>query len=113
MSISLQGYDTNYLTFQTDETLAPGTLLGMTNSYKVGAATDGVSPIGVAVAQRDDQVVVQMSGLFTFPYTADPPALGRYWLTTNPKGGVKVDEMGREVTVVDLNTMAKTVTFLL
>lgn len=90
-------------------------------TVKVGApataagCADGDAFCGVAasIAHDGGACSVQLGGMATLPYTGMDPAVGYTGLSANGAGGVKADAAGRVYLVADVDTAAKTVTFVL
>ncbi|MEA4946652.1 MAG: hypothetical protein VB058_03705 [Oscillospiraceae bacterium] len=56
---------------------------------------------------------VKLDGFVTVPYTGAAPAVGFSALSADAAGGVRVNAAGREYLVLEVDTAAKTVGFIL
>ena len=72
-----------------------------------------LSCIPGAVFAEGEYAGVRMHGFVTAAYTGTAPAVGRAILVANGTGGVKTADSGEKYIVVDKDTAAKTVTFLM
>lgn len=68
---------------------------------------------GKVVSHRGGYGAVLVRGFVTADYTGTAPGLGFAALSANGSGGVKADSNGNSYLVVDCDSTAKTVTFLL
>lgn len=69
---------------------------------------------GVVLVVGEGVCTVQVKGFVTLTYTGTAPTIGRVKLEAGADGAVQVDaENGREYLVTDVDSTAKTVTFLL
>ena len=81
----------------------------------VAACSAGEAFCGIAssVSHGGDACSVTLGGMVTADYTGTAPSLGYGGLTADGEGGVKADASGRSYLTVDVDTGAKTVTFVL
>lgn len=113
MNISFDGMNQWMATFATSDAVE-GQVVKMTAGATVGACADGDSFCGVTAAKRaEDACAVQLTGVVTAPYTGTAPTVGYAKLLANGTGGVKTSSTGREYLVLDIDTSASTVTFVL
>ena len=68
---------------------------------------------GFALTDKDGFAAVQVGGAVTAAYTGTAPAVGFAALAADGNGGVKAADGGREYLVLDVDSTAKTVTFIL
>lgn len=69
---------------------------------------------GVLIARRGDRGTLQVRGFVTLPYIGQTPCVGLCPLVTGESGNtVKTVQGKREYLVTDIDTVAKTVTFML
>lgn len=92
-----------------------GTVVKVSAARTAAKCADGDNFHGVIETIDYDQLfgAVKLAGLVTVPYTGSDPAVGRTVLVANSTGGVKTAASGNRYLVVDVDTSAKTVTFML
>ena len=113
MSISFNGIGQVCATF-LGAGITEGHVVKMSGRGTVHSCSDGDSFCGVAVCGKDDAASVQVRGFVTTGYSGTVPAVGWTALAADSAGGVKtVTTGGRACLVVDADTAAKTVTFML
>lgn len=113
MSVSFGGFNANTATFKIGSTIAAGTPVEMDGGGKVKASADGKAFCGIAAASDDAYASVQLSGAVTVKCSGTAPAAGYAKLASDGKG-VKADTTnGREYLVLEVDSTAGTVTFLL
>ena len=71
MNISFEGYENSAVTFEADESVEPGSLVSLSESFKVQAAQPGDSVIGVALTVRGGYASVQTRGIIRHACSAD------------------------------------------
>lgn len=76
-------------------------------------AGDAFCGAAVSVSRSGDACAVALGGMVTAAYTGAAPVLGYGGLSADGQGGVKADAAGRSYLTVDVDTAAKTVTFVL
>ena len=114
MDISLQGFNAKHATFAVSGELTAGQMVEVKANNTVGAAAANGVFLGQAVTVNGSYALVQTSGYMTAAYTGGTaPALGQQILAANGSGGVLVHTSGRTVMVCEVDTTAKTVSFLL
>lgn len=79
----------------------------------VSLTSDGDEIFGVIDSVENDAVSVKLDGFFTLKYTGSDPALGYEKLSADGNGGVKQNANGTVCRVVNVDTLAGEVTFLL
>lgn len=100
MSVSFGGFNANTATFKVGSAIAAGTPVEMDGSGKVKASDDAYAS-------------VQLSGAVTVKCSGTAPSAGYAKLVSDGKG-VKADTTnGRECLVLEVDSTAGTVTFLL
>ncbi len=115
MKISFEGYKESAVTFKNNSTApaAAGKAAGMTGSGEVGLCTGG-KPAGIAISADDDYAVIQTGGFVTCTYSGDTaPSVGWCGIVGADGGTVAVDSAGLHCLVVEVDTTAKTVGFIL
>lgn len=114
MSISFGGIGELSVTFMADATVKKGCPVKMTANDTVKVCADGDRMIGVAVEASDDgYATIQLCGYVTLSYTGTAPSVGYTKLAANGNGGMKSDSTGGEYLVLDVDTSAKTVGFII
>lgn len=96
--------------------LSVGTPVKITANGTAAACIKGNELVGVvaAVSHGKDACSVQLAGFVTLSYSGTAPSLGYAALVADGSGGVKSAESSlRNRLVVDVDTTAGTVTFLL
>lgn len=108
MDISLQGYNSRYVTFllKDPQTAQPGDLVAMSGDNQVDRATGGKF-VGVLHSRRGEYGLVQTGGFARLGYTGSDPAVGFAHLAAAAGGGVTAGEDGREVIVTSVDPTAK------
>ena len=109
MKLSYEGIGQWAATFACDD-LAEGELVKV-------SANGTVAAMVLSVGRGGDACAVALGGMVTAGYTVPAegaaPALGWSGLSADGEGGVQADADGSTYLVVDVDTTAKTVTFVL
>ena len=113
MTVSFNGFNENAVTFLRDGEIEAGAPVTVTANGTVSPAEDGDILCGVAAAADGDCVTVQLTGYVKLAYTGDAPAVGYTALSCDGEGGVACDEDGKSYLVIDVDTVAGTVGFIL
>lgn len=114
MSISFGGIGEMCVTFKADTSVEKGSPVKISSNDTVTVCTAGNRMIGVAVEVSDDgYATVQLSGYTTMSYTGTAPDVGFATLTADGNGGVKTATTGGEYIVLNVNTSAETVGFII
>lgn len=115
MKINLNGINDTIATFYATENVKKGDLVVLSDGFTVDVAADSGIFIGTCLDVRNGMATVNLFGYAEFPYTGSAPSLGANALAANGKGGVKQASYssGRIVLVVDVDTTASVVKFLL
>ena len=96
-----------------------GEMVKISGSGAVSACAAGDDPCGMvlAVGRAGDACTVALGGMVTAGYTVPDegaaPALGWTAMSADGEGGMQADAGGRIFLVVDVDTTAETVTFML
>jgi hypothetical protein len=104
MNISIKGYGENIATFGTQGIVCVSHTVRMTDNLTVGPCEEGDSFAGVAVNVKNGYAGVQLAGCVSVTYTGNAPVPGFCSLVADGKGGVTVDENGRDYLVVSVDT---------
>lgn len=111
MKVSLQGYNSHYITLMAGGDLAAGDLVQISANATVEKATSGKFA-GIVHSVRDGFVLVQTSGYAQLGYSgATAPVLGYNFLAAAEQGSA-VNAQGREVLVVELDPAQKRIGIL-
>ena len=114
MSVSFKGINEQVVTFRTDEELAAGTLVTVSDNGTVSACPANGKIVGVVVSCRGNLAAVQISGYITLPYSGSAPALGVTAIAAASDTKIKADSTnGKLVTVLEADTAALTAGILL
>lgn len=115
MAVAFNGYKESLATFKAANGLTAGVPVKMSANGTVDTCAAGDSFCGVASGAGKGYASVQMSGFISLPYSGvTPPAVGYASLAANGSGGVKVvTDGGRSLLVLEVDTTAKTVGFML
>ena len=114
MSVSFRGIGQVCATFLGSGT--EGKVVKVSGASTVAPCSAGDDFCGVAVCVKDGACAVQVAGFVTVPYSGETaPSVGYAMLSADGDGGVTTAEAnaGREFLVVDVDTVAETVTILL
>lgn len=113
MSISFESIASECATFIASSVLTEGEVCKMSSSRCVSRCLDADAFIGVVQKVHGDYVSVAFHGFVTVPYSGTVPTCGYCALAADGKGKVKTLEGAREYLVVNVDTINKTVCFLL
>ena len=107
MKVSFEGVGENVVTFynNTTNTVLAGMPAKMSGNGEVSKCADGERFFGVALAGDSDFAAVQTNGYVELGYTGTAPTLGFCKLAADGNGGVKCDENGGELLVVDVDDL--------
>ena len=112
MNISFDGFNGKLLTFAVDSEIEPGTLVTIYENGKVNAAIDD-DFIGVVINCDGRYAGVQVEGAVTVPYRGNSIAAGYSGLLADSNGRLTAGEARKDRIVLDADSEAKTVTFIL
>ena len=114
MSVSFKGINEHVVTFRTEEDLAAGTLVTVSDNGTVSPCAANGKIVGVVISCRENLAAVQISGYITLPYSGSAPALGVTAIAAASDTKIKADSTnGKLVTVVETDTAALTAGILL
>ena len=116
MKVSFGGIGESVATFYNNASsgAAPGGVAKISANGEVAACANGNAFCGVCVSSDDNFAAVQISGFVTLPYAGTAPARGYVKLSAAGSREVKADaSAGREYLVIEVDTVAKTVGFIL
>ena len=110
--ISFKGFDQKILTFKVASAIDAGTPVKISANSTVAKA--GANAAFVGIVSSDDAAGVIMGGYVELPYSGDSaPALGTVTVAADGNGGITAASTGRTVTVLTVDTTAKTVGIIL
>ncbi len=114
MKISFEGYGENAVTFKNSSATpaVAGKAAAMTGNGEVGICTTG-KPAGIAISADSDYAVIQTAGFVTCTYSGTAPTVGWCNFTGATGGAVEAASAGLPCLVVEVDTTAKTVGFIL
>lgn len=108
MNNYLDGYDRKEVTLKAGRFVQKGTTVSMEDNFTVKASGGGDAFIGVCTAVESGSASVLLSGFVTLSYSGEAPVCGFSKLSANGSGGVKKDDSGRDILVVEVDTTAMT-----
>lgn len=112
MSVSFNGFNENVATFEAASGVAAGKPVMVSANNKVQAVTSGAF-CGICTNVREGYAGVQLKGFVTVPYSGSV-SVGYQKLAAASGGKVAVDTTnGKEYLVVEVNSTAGTVGFML
>lgn len=112
MNVSFNGYDEGIMTFEAASGVAVGVPVAVSANGKVSAVTSGAF-CGICTGVRDGYAAVQLKGYVVAPSTGSI-SVGYTKLAAATGGKVKADSTnGREYLVVNVDSTANTVGFIL
>lgn len=113
MSVSFKGIGENVVTFKTSTAVAGKPVTMSANDTVAVSAKDDLF-CGVCISVEDGYAAVQTSGYVELPYTGTTaPSVGYCTLVADGTSGVVVDEDGRALLVINVDTTAKKVGFMM
>ena len=112
MNVSYEGIGYLAVTFPAGSCVA-GQPCKLNTQGHADKCSDGEAFCGFAGAVDSQRAAVQLQGFLEASYTGTAPSCGFAKLSSDGKGGVKVDSAGREYLVVQVNTTASKVTIKL
>lgn len=112
MSVGFNGFGENVATFETASGVAAGKPVAVSANNKVQNVTSGAF-CGICVNVREGYAGVQLRGFVTMPYSGSV-SVGYQKLAAAAGGKVTVDTTnGREYLVIEVNSTAGTIGFML
>lgn len=112
MAVSFGGFNENTATFWVSGEIENGKPVKMSESGTVEACADGDAFCGICRGSDGSYAAIQLSGAVKSTYSGADPECG-YTKLSASADGVKVSDSGREYLVVEVDTDAMTVTFLM
>lgn len=110
MNVSFNGFDEGVITFETDGDIEINSPVMITSNGKVSEALGTFC--GICKCTKNGYAAVQLNGYVVVPYV-NAPMVG-YSKLTAINGKVTTDNIyGREYLVINVDTSAKTVGFIL
>lgn len=112
MAVSFGGFNENTATFKVSGEIENGMPVKMSESGTVEACADGDAFCGICRGADGSYAAIQLSGAVKSTYSGADPECGYAKLAASADG-VKVSDGGREYLIVEVDTDAVTVTFLM
>ena len=112
MSVSFRGIGENVVTFKTATAVAGKPVTLSANDTVAKSADDDVF-CGVCIKVEDGYAAVQLAGYVELPYTGDTAPTVGYCTLLADGTGIKADEDGRSILVINVDTTAKTAGIIL
>ena len=112
MSVAFHGFQENAVTFKVSGEVTAGKPVKLASAATVTPCSAGDVFIGFALESDSAYAAVRLRGAVTANYTGTAPTVGFTKLVADTNG-VKTGSAGREYLVLDVNTTAATVTFLM
>ncbi len=112
MAVSFGGFNENTATFKVSGEIENGMPVKMSESGTVTACADGDAFCGICVNGDEAYAAIQLGGAVKMTYSGTDPVCGYAKLAASADG-VQANDGGREYLVVEVDTTAKTVTFLM
>lgn len=110
--ISNQGFCEEFITlYANEENIEKPVFVSADNTCAL--ATDGTKFVGVLKNCRNGIGSVQVKGYISLPYSGNAPTFGETSLSADGLGGVKTDVGGKNVIVVSVDTVNKSVAFII
>lgn len=100
-------------TFCCDDSVEVGQVCLMSGNDSVSIADDLSNFDGVVVSKRGTCAAVAVRGFVTVPYTGETPYPGSNYLLADGLGGVCAATEGKRYLISHVDSINKTVTFLL
>lgn len=113
MKISMKGYAENSATFKTEGVVCVGHTVKMSDNFTVAPCASGDAFAGVAMNVRNEYAGIQLAGYVRFGFTGTEPTPGFCRFVADGKGGIMINENGREYLVTDVDSSDKTVGIIL
>lgn len=107
MNVYLNGFDTKEVSLIAGMGVKEGKAVNFLTKTTVGSAAVDTNICGVCTLIRNGMASVVIRGHVNVPYSGSAPSLGYNKLTSDGAGGVKVNENGRDILVVDVDPMKK------
>ena len=112
MNVSYEGVGYLAATFPAGSCVA-GQLCKLGTLGMSDKCSEGEAFCGMVEAVEHQRAAVQIEGFVEVSYTGTAPARGYTKLSSNGKGGVKVDSNGKEYLVAEINTAETKITMKL
>ena len=106
--ISFKGFDQKILTFKVASAIDAGTPVKISANSTVAKAGANAAFVGIVSSSSDDAAGVIMGGYVELPYSGDSAPVA-----ADGNGGITAASTGRTVTVLTVDTTAKTVGIIL
>ena len=104
MNISIKGYGENAATFRVQGLVCAGHTVKVSDNLTVSPCEEADKFMGVALNVKGEYACVQSEGSVELDYSGTAPVAGYCMLAADGKGGIAVNENGREYLVVSVDT---------
>ncbi|MDO4815167.1 MAG: hypothetical protein Q4A83_00995 [Bacillota bacterium] len=112
MKVSFEGIGEQVVSFAANGEVK-GAFVKMSSNGTVAACSAAENFMGYCINAEDGFADVQTHGYITCPYTGTAPHVGYNQLTADANGKVKTAQTGREYLVLDVDTTANTLGFIM
>lgn len=112
MKVSFEGIGEQVVSFAANGEVK-GAFVKLSANGTVAACSAAENFMGFCINAEDGFADVMTHGYITCPYTGTAPVVGYSQLTADTAGKVKTAQTGREYLVLDVDTAAKTVGFIM
>lgn len=114
MKTFLNGFETNEATFLTSSVIEPGRAVALKSSGRLGYPASGGAFTGITTACKDNVISVVVRGYAVASFKNTVPSVGICKLAPGDTGYMEVDETnGKSYTVLNVDTLKKTIEFIL
>ena len=115
VKVSFEGIGESVVTFYNGAAnkAAAGAPVKMSGNGEVSACGDGEKFLGVALACDAEFAAVQTEGYVEISFSGTAPAVGFVKLAADGVGGIKTADGGRELLLVSVDAVNKSVGFML
>ena len=107
------GFETKELTFYKDKNVAVGKALAIGTLKRAVVPAADEKFCGVCSALHDVYVSVILKGYAVVKYSGTAPSIGYNKLAADGNGYVKLSDNGREILVLDVDAINRTIEILL
>lgn len=110
-NISLQGYQSNYITMRCEKGAAAGDLVAMSQNNTVKKATEGKF-MGIVHSVRGEYALIQTGGFAVVHYSGEAPKVGYESFLADSNADAVKGSGGREVLVTEVDSATKNIGIL-
>lgn len=113
MKVSFEGVGEQVLSFMKASGVEKGSLVKLSANATVAKCAAGDNFAGVCIKADDSFADVKTAGYVELGYTGTAPAVGYAKLTADGDGNVKTADTGREYLVINVDSAAAVVGFIM